>query len=158
MNIEIAITNLGTGNFYYRNINCLDDYLEAIKEFYKIYDNDMEIQLIESDVPHLTDNNLYDFLEVVNETEDNEEVIALLLKYYSKEDVIKICDDWLYFVCEANSATEAIAEYLRNVVCIEIPEYLENYIDWEQFQIDYQCSGYFINELNLEEYIIVQPF
>lgn len=158
MNIEIAITNLGTGNFYYRSINCLDDYLGAVKEFYQTYDNDMEIQLINFDVPHLTDSNLYDFLEVVNETEEDEEVVAFLLRWYSKQDVIKICDDWLYFVCETNSKVGAIEIYVREVMNIEIPEHLESYIDYEQFEIDYECNGYFIKELNREQYIIVQPF
>lgn len=158
MNIEIAITNLGTHYFYYRNITCKEDYDNAVKEFCDNYPNDFEIQLIESDIRYVDSDNLYDFLEIVDETEESEEVIAFLLNWYSKEDVKKIFEDYNFYVVEATSATEAIAEYLRNVICIEIPEHLEYYIDWEQFQIDYECNGYFIKELNLEEYIIVVPF
>lgn len=158
MNIEIAITNLGTHYFYYRNITCKEDYDNAVKEFCDNYPNDFEIQLIESDIRYVDSDNLYDFLEIVDETEESEEVIAFLLKWYSKEDVKRIFEDYNFYVVEATSATEAIAEYLRNVICIEIPEHLEYYIDWEQFRIDYECDGYFIKELNLEEYIIVAPF
>lgn len=158
MNIEIAITNLGTHYFYYRNITCKEDYDNAVKEFCDNYPNDFEIQLIESDIRYVNSDNLYDFLEIVDETEESEEVIAFLLNWYSKEDVKRIFEDYNFYVVEATSATEAIAEYLINVMCIEIPEHLENYIDWEQFQIDYECNSYFIKELNLEEYIIVAPF
>ena len=39
MNIEIAITNLGTHYFYYRNITCKEDYDNAVKEFCDNYPN-----------------------------------------------------------------------------------------------------------------------
>lgn len=161
MNIEIVITRYSDGFFTYYKVDGIDSYLSAIRDFNKMYnqhDGDFEIQLIDSDVPHLTDSNLYDFLEIVEETKEDEEVIAFLLKWYSKEDIRRIFEDYNFYVVEATSATEAIAEYLRNVMCIDIPEHLESYIDWEQFQIDYECNGYFIKELNLEEYIIVAPF
>lgn len=121
MNIEIAITNLGTHYFYYRNITCKEDYDNAVKEFCDNYPNDFEIQLIESDIRYVDSDNLYDFLEIVDETEESEEVIAFLLNWYSKEDVKRIFEDYNFYVVEATSATEAIAEYLRNVICIEIP-------------------------------------
>ena len=158
--IEISITNLGTGNWKYYNIYDLESYNKAFDDFKETLnknDNDFEIQIIESNLSVvLDDNELYYSLKYHNETDLNYSLdeIAVLVKYLGIDESYKALLSKYIFITEADNKEIAYRNY-----CEEIDKFDREYLDiinWELVTRDFEFSGGDIISFAYNNYIVIE--
>ena len=93
------------------------ELIEAWVEYNELEDDDLTIDDINLDPPQLGNNSFYNFYE-------NE-----ILAYQSLFSFYNQMDEYMY-------SGEDVEDSIRDGIEIE-PEYMYNYIDWEQYCRDY---------------------
>lgn len=141
---EISLMNLGNYNWEYFKISCLEDLKEAEEVINPHGINDTEIQLIEDYIGLYKYNfEVLDFLRIYEDYNISPEDLGALMVSHTVSEVREILERGIFYtIIEADTETEAFREYIMDYNALDIPQHLEDYIDYNSILIDWTAGGF----------------
>lgn len=119
--------------------------------------NDTEVQLIDADI-NISDRNLIEFLSLLDEFNIDPEDLAALFKVGTDSEVREILEyDYPYWFIEACNKETAFQEYYQELYN-DIPEHLEDYIDWNKLMRNFECKNLTIENLGPGKHQLTDRF
>ncbi len=155
--ITISITNLEDYSWKYYNISNIKEYDEAINNYFKYNgDSDFEVQLIDTNVIWLTDNNLLLALDFYSNNKDNYTLdeIATILHFFDEDEAIDILKNRIACFIDGSSKENAYREYCEELGIYDIDHIYYELFDWELITRNFECSGGKIYEYQIGKFII----
>lgn len=157
MYIEVCITNLGNGNYLYRNVSSVSDIVDLQEKVNPLGMNDTEVQLIDTDI-NISDRSLMEFLRLLDEFEISPEDLAALFKVGTDSEVREILEhEYPYWFIEACNKETAFQEYYQELYN-NIPEHLEEYIDWSKLMRSFEHGNLTIENLGPGTHMLTDRF
>lgn len=157
MKVEVCVTNLGNYKYVYGYVNCLSDIAELQEQVNPMGMNDTEVQLIDADV-NVSDRNLIPFLELLEEFKISPEDLAALFKVGTDSEVREILEyGYSYQFIEACNKETAFQEYYQELYN-DIPEHLEEYIDWSKLMRSFEYGNLIIENLGSGRHMLTDRF
>lgn len=163
MKIEVCIINLGNGKYMYENISSLSDIRNLQEQVNPLGMNDTEVQLIDSNI-NISDRNLIPFLELLEEYKISPEELAALFQVETASEVREILEyDYSYQFIEACNKETAFHIYYQELYN-DIPEHLEDYIDWNKLMRNFECGNLTIENVGsgkeqlTDKFIVVERY
>lgn len=163
MKIQVCVTNLGNYQYVYGYVNPLSDIGNLEEEVNPLGMNDTAIQLIDTDI-NISDRNLIPFLELLEEYKITPAELAALFQVGTASEVREILEyDYSYQFIEACNKETAFQIYYQELYN-DIPEHLEDYIDWNKLMRNFECGNLTIENLGpgkhplTDRFIFVQKY
>lgn len=157
MNIEGCIINLGNYKYVYGHVNSLSDIGDLQEEVNPMGMNDTEVELIDADV-NVSDRNLVPFLELLEEFKISPEDLAALFHVGTDSEVREILEyGYSYQFIEACNKETAFQEYYQELYN-DIPEHLEDYIDWTKLMRSFEHGNLTIENLGPGKHQLTDRF
>lgn len=141
MRLRVCAYNLGNGQVVHGNVSKLEDVETLHKIVNPTGENDVETELLETDTSCVTQQNLFQFLELVKKFPDMREQDIANLIYYEVEDIESVLNgDRCFYYINALSKEIAFEIYFKeNVFEYELNSYAD-FIDWERMFSFYEAS------------------
>ena len=150
----------------YYDIENLDDYQNAVKDFLNICNqrnlsDDLEIQYIDGDITGEATDYIEEVLRLSEEYSEDLEVISALFKIVDIDEIEGILENENYYKYPMfikkhfQSKEDAFREYLEETDYLaEVPEHLKDFIDFEKLLYDFQCRGLKMVDTETEHIIV----
>lgn len=146
-----SLENTLEGKYY--DIESLDDYENAVKDFLDIckkknLSDDLEIQYIDGNITGEATEYIEDILRLSEEYGEDLETISALFKIADINEIEEILKNQNYYKYPMfikhhfQSKEDAFRDYLEETEFLcEVPEDLRDFMDYEKLLYDFECRG-----------------
>lgn len=156
--IEFCLVNLAnTGQYEYFEAEEIADVNIAYNSFRKKYNAD-EIEIQALNQSQFVTDNIYPIFELLEELPhmDLDEIINILEATGCMIETRKVARDGNFQHIRTWNKSDAFACYIEEIGYLdEVPQHLQNYIDYDAIMRDFEINGLIIHRVNDEQFIII---